>query len=69
MALETARKQATENYREFLELNEAMNRLAVFIRNNYAREIGRGEHANMKTAADVAIYYMSRERRLSGKAT
>lgn len=68
-ALDTARKQATQNYRDYLELNEAMNRLAVFIRNNYAQEIARGEHTNMKTAADVAIYYMGKERAVFSKGT
>lgn len=62
VALDTARKQATQNYHEYLELNEAMNRLAIYIRNNYAQEIARGDHTNLRTAVDVAIRYMSLER-------
>ena len=54
------------NYQQMLKLQYQMNRLAVFLRENYAEEIASGKHAGMDSAIDAAIYYMSRERELSG---
>lgn len=46
--------------REHTELNGSMNELAMYVRENFQREISMGLHKNMNTAADVAIYYMGK---------
>jgi len=47
---------------ERLEMKDQLDKLAMFIRDQYRVEIEMGQHGNMRTAVDVALYYMGRER-------
>jgi uncharacterized protein YdcH (DUF465 family) len=48
---------------ERLDMKAEIDRIALFIREHYKREIELGQHNNMKTIADVVMFYMGRERR------
>lgn len=43
---------------------EAVKKLALYIRREYADEVAQGLHSGMKDVADAAIHYMSIERDL-----
>lgn len=51
----------------FLEQKEELDSMALFIRQNYADEIGMGQHGAFKNIAQCAIYYMGRERIMKAK--
>lgn len=53
--------------KEWLEMKAEADRIALFIRSNYQQEIELGQHAQMKTAADAALFYMGKERLMARK--
>jgi hypothetical protein len=46
---------------QFREMNEQFNAIGLFLRNNYAEEIARGEH-NDASISQVVMKYLRRER-------
>lgn len=52
-----------EQARAFTAMNDQQNEIAKYLREYYAQEIARGEHAGM-SLAEVIKRYLSRERQL-----
>lgn len=55
-------EEITRIRREHQEMKDELGKLAIFIREQYKREIELGQHANIRTAVDAACMYMGRER-------
>lgn len=53
-----------EQARGFNAMNDQQNEIAKYLREHYAQEIARGEHAGM-TLVEVLKRYLSRERQFS----
>ena len=51
--------------REHIDMKDQIDTIAIFLRDQYREEIALGQHGRMKNVADVALYYMGRERILS----
>lgn len=54
-------RQVNDAAKSFHELNAERNEIAVFLRDNYGREISSGYH-NGRSFGDVVIGYLRRER-------
>lgn len=55
-----------ELYRALLSMKEQVDAIAVFLRENYAEEIRRGDH-NGRGLAEIVATYLSRERKAAWK--
>jgi hypothetical protein len=50
-----------------ITMKKDADKIAIFIRENYAREVSLGQHTAFGSLADCVIYYMGRERNTLGK--
>jgi hypothetical protein len=60
--LDSEKAEMLQIRQERLEMKDQLDKLAMFIRDQYRVEIEMGQHGNMRTAVDVALFYMGRER-------
>jgi hypothetical protein len=60
--LDSEKAEMLQIRQERLEMKDQLDKLAMFIRDQYRTEIEMGQHGNMRTAVDAALFYMGRER-------
>lgn len=62
MTLWHASQQVGFNHQQFTDLNERLNRLSIFVRDNYSYELSTGIHKG-QTPEGIAVHYLRKERK------
>jgi hypothetical protein len=61
--LQIIEAQRGAGWDQLTKQQDELNELALFVRENYAREIAAGEHRNMPRMVDLVRHYLAKERR------
>lgn len=62
--------QVEENkkiHQENIDYKNTMDKIALFLREHYQKEINLGQHAGFKDLADCVVFYLGKERVLTQK--